>query len=66
VKQLPFTQLRGEVLLEWGSYRQTPDPYGIRTSRVDLAVEGDRVINAAFSHSVIEILAEGKLNVPVR
>jgi len=62
--QLPFTTGRGEVVLEWGNQRVTPDPYGTRTSRLQLEVDGTRVLKAAFSHSVVEILAEGRLSLP--
>lgn len=51
----------GEVLLEWGSRRATPDPYGIRTSRLGVSVRDRRVTAARFSHSVVELLAEGTL-----
>jgi hypothetical protein len=54
----------GEVLLEWGSAKSTPDPYGIRTSRLTLGVQGGRVTAASFSHSVVEILADGTLFLP--
>lgn len=61
--QLPFAA-KGDVLLEWGSYRTTRDPYGIRTSQLTLEVQGRRLTKASFSHSVVEILAEGKLTLP--
>jgi hypothetical protein len=54
----------GEVLLEWGSRRATPDPYGIRTSQLGVCVHERRVTAARFSHSVVEILAEGTLFLP--
>jgi len=60
-RRLPFATEQGEVVLEWGSYRATPDPYGIRTSTLDLRLKDHRLIQAAFSHSVVEILVEGKL-----
>lgn len=63
-RRLPFTTNKGVVVLEWGSYRTTPDPYGIRTSQLDLELRDTRVIKAAFSHSVVEILAEGRLALP--
>jgi hypothetical protein len=63
-EQLPFTNGKGEVLFEWGSYRTTPDPYGIRTTRLALELKDKRLTSAAFSHSVVEILAEGRLTSP--
>lgn len=62
-RRLPGTGRDRSFLLEWGSQRTTPDPYGIRTSRVELALEGERVTRIDFEHSVIEILAEGTLQV---
>ena len=62
--QLPFTTAQGSVLFEWGSQRATPDPYGIRTSELNLTLRAGRVAHASFSHSVVEILAEGKLTLP--
>jgi hypothetical protein len=62
--QLPFAAEQGEILFEWGSHRTTPDPYGIRTSRLQLQLDNQRVVGARFSHSVVEILAEGVLTVP--
>jgi hypothetical protein len=62
--RLPFRSGDGTVVFEWGSYSTTPDPYGIRTSRLDLGVDKGRVIKAAFSHSVVEILTEGTLTLP--
>lgn len=53
-----------QLSLEWGSRRVTPDPYGIRTSRLDAVVDGKRMARARFSHSVVEILAEGTLILP--
>ena len=58
---LPFAGERGELLLEWGSQRTTPDPYGIRLSRVQLARDGNRLTSASFSHSTIEIVMEGQV-----
>jgi hypothetical protein len=54
----------GDVLLEWGSARSTPDPYGIRTSQLTLDVTKGRVTAARFSHSVVELLADGTLFLP--
>jgi hypothetical protein len=62
--QLPFKEQQGRILFEWGSQRTTPDPYGIRTSQLDLVMQGGRVSKASFSHSVVEILAEGTLYLP--
>jgi hypothetical protein len=62
--RLPFTAGKGTVLFEWGSYRITPDPYGIRTSQLTLELQDKRLSKAAFSHSVVEILAEGRLTLP--
>lgn len=61
---LPFSGSSGRIVFEWGSYRTTRDPYGIRTSDLDLTVQDGRVTKASFSHSVIEILAEGRLTLP--
>jgi len=58
---LPFAGERGELIFEWGSQRVTPDPYGIRLSRAQIAREGKRVTRASFSHSVIEIVMEGQV-----
>jgi hypothetical protein len=62
--RLPFSAGVGEVRLEWGSYRSIPDPYGIRISQLELGCNGRSLAHAAFSHSVVEILAEGKLTLP--
>jgi len=62
--RLPFTRGKATALLEWGSHRSTPDPYGIRTSSLDLELDSGRVSKASFSHDVVEILAEGRLTVP--
>jgi hypothetical protein len=53
-----------QLCLEWGSYRTTRDPYGIRTTQVSVTLENRRLRHAHFSHSVIEILAEGQLQLP--
>lgn len=63
-RQLPFVRDEGTVVFEWGSYRTTPDPYGIRTSHLELEMNDGHVSRAAFSHSVVEILAEGRLTLP--
>jgi len=62
--QLPFEEQQGRIVFEWGSQRATPDPYGLRTSQLDLVLQGGRVSKASFSHSVVEILAEGTLHLP--
>jgi hypothetical protein len=59
---LPFTGDSGRVCFEWGSQRTTPDPFGIRTSDLHLELQSGRVAKASFSHSVIEIVAQGKLS----
>lgn len=61
---LPFKSTSGSILFEWGSQRTTPDPYGVRTSQLNLTLQGARVRQANFSHSVVEILSEGKLTLP--
>lgn len=61
---LPFSGPTGRIVFEWGSHRTTRDPYGIRTSDLDLTVRDGRIAQASFSHSVIEILAEGRLTLP--
>jgi hypothetical protein len=63
-KQLPFDGPEGRVVFEWGSQRVTPDPYGIRTSTLDLSIGDGRVSAARFTHSVVEVLAEGILTLP--
>ena len=63
-KQLPFEEQQGRIVFEWGNQRVTPDPYGIRTSQLDLVLQGGRVSKASFSHSVVEIIAEGTLHLP--
>ena len=63
-KEIPFTEDHGDILFEWGNQRVTPDPYGIRTSEVSLRLEDGEVREAAFSHSVVEINAEGRLTLP--
>ena len=60
---LPFAGERGELLIEWGSQRTTPDPSGIRLSRVQIARDGNRLTSASFSHSSIEIVMEGHVYV---
>jgi hypothetical protein len=62
--RLTFTGESGEVLFEWGSYKTTRDPYGIRTSQLHLALKDRRATKATFSHSVVEILGEGTLTLP--
>jgi hypothetical protein len=62
--RLPFADGAGEVLFEWGSPRTTPDPYGIRISRLGLELDQGRVAGARFTHSVVEILTEGRLALP--
>lgn len=61
---LPAAVDEGRVVFEWGSHLTTPDPYGIRTSRFDYATRAGRLERASFSHSVIEIIAEGRLTLP--
>jgi hypothetical protein len=62
--RLPFDGEECETLFEWGSRRTTPDPYGVRTSKLHIRRQGSRVTQASFSHSVIEILAQGTLRLP--
>jgi len=54
---------RDVFTLEWGSQRTTPDPYGIRTSRVEVTRRPERLTSAAFSHSVIDIAVEGRVRI---
>lgn len=61
---IPSVDRNVELLLEWGSQRVTPDPYGIRLSRLEAVLDGKRMTQARFSHSVVEILAEGTLTLP--
>jgi hypothetical protein len=60
---LPATA-RGALVFEWGSQRSTPDPYGIRTSHLEYETNAGRLVRVSFSHSVVEILAEGRLTLP--
>lgn len=53
-----------QLVFEWGSQRTTPDPFGIRTSQVSVELDGERLRKAAFSHSVVEIVASGQLYPP--
>ena len=62
--RLPFAAPEGRIVFEWGSQRATPDPYGIRTSTLDVGLSDGRVSRARLSHSVVEILAEGTLTLP--
>lgn len=61
---LPFSGTQGHAIFEWGSQRITPDPYGIRTSRLDAVIRNGQIAQARFSHSTVEILAEGSLTLP--
>lgn len=61
---LPPNEAQGSIVFEWGSQRSTADPYGIRTSNFDFATCGGRITRASFSHSVVEIIAEGRLTLP--
>lgn len=61
---LPASEGQECAIFEWGSQSATPDPYGIRTSEFAFSVHEDRLIAASFSHSVVEILAEGRLTLP--
>lgn len=54
----------GEVILEWGNQARTSDPFGARKSVVSVGIRDLRVQEVSFSHSVIEITAEGKLLLP--
>jgi hypothetical protein len=63
-RRLPFTGDIGTVVFEWGNPGVTPDPYGVRTSQLDLGLRNGRVDSVRYSHSVIEILAEGMLTIP--
>jgi hypothetical protein len=62
--KLPFAGEQGSIVFEWGNPRVTPDPYGIRTSQLDLRLQNRRIVEAHLSHSVVEILAEGVLTLP--
>lgn len=61
---LSFAAGMERVLFEWGSQRTTPDPYGIRTSELHMSWHDGRVKRASFTHSVVEILAEGTISLP--
>jgi len=71
--ELPFQGDAGTVVFEWGSQRWRPDPYGGRTTELNLKLQNDRVegfgktervLSVGFSHSVIEVLCEGRLTLP--
>lgn len=62
--RMTFTASPVATIFEWGSHRTTRDPYGIRTSQLNLEIQGICVTKAAFSHSVVEILEEGRLTLP--
>ncbi len=62
--QIPFQDNKGSIIFEWGNQVVTPDPYGIRTSQLNLSLDNGRVTQASFSHSVVEILQEGKITLP--
>lgn len=62
--QIPFQGDRGSLIFEWGNQAVTPDPYGIRTSQLDVCLNGGRINRASFSHSVVEILQEGRITLP--
>lgn len=57
---------RGTFVFEWGNPRVTPDPFGVRTSDVSFELRDGRVERVSFSHSVIEIVAQGVLWLPAR
>lgn len=54
----------GQVVFEWGNRHVTPDPYGVRRSIIEITTAGGEVTDAAFSHSHVEILAQGALSLP--
>jgi len=60
---LPGAAESDALLFEWGSQRTTPDPYGIRLSRVQFVRDGNRLTSASFSHSTNEIVIEGHVRV---
>jgi len=71
--ELSFQGDAGTVVFEWGSQRWTPDPYGGRATELNLKLQNDRVegfgktervLSVGFSHSVIEVLCEGRLTLP--
>jgi len=62
--QIPFRGNKGSIIFEWGNQAVTPDPYGIKTSKLDLQLENGSVLQAKFSHSVVEILEEGRMTLP--
>ena len=57
-------QDEASVIFEWGNYQNTPDPYGIRTSILNFSLSEGKLTSASFSHSVVEIVAEGLITLP--
>jgi len=55
-----------DVVLEWGSKGISKDPYGPRTTLLKMNVKNELVADISFSHSVIEMLATGKVYMPNR
>jgi len=55
-----------EVEFEMGSKSISKDPYGSRKTVMKMNVKKGKVVNASFSHSVIELLATGKVYLPKR
>jgi hypothetical protein len=64
MRGLLLPEAHGSVVFEWGSQRSTPDPYGIRTSRLEYETIAGRLVRVSFTHSVVEILAEGRITLP--
>lgn len=60
---LPFED-SGSLLFEWGNPSVTHDPYGIRTTQLDIRLDGQTITHSSFMHSVVELNAEGTLMLP--
>jgi hypothetical protein len=54
------------LVFEWGSKSISKDPYGLRTSLLKMNIKKGKVVSASFSHSVVELLATGKIYIPTR
>jgi len=54
------------ILFELGSKYISKDPYGLRTTLLKMNIQNKKIIKASFSHSVIELLATGKIYLPSR
>lgn len=60
----PSRLARASSCLNGEATAQRRTHMGFRTSRIELELNDRSITKAAFSHSVVEILAEGSLTVP--